>query len=457
MYTVKPKTKITKTAIMKAIDWNEKQRKLFQRLKDYYNGEHDIKKRAKAEGLKNNKIILNYPRYITRINTNYFLGNPVEYKLLGTLEDDTTMASSLEAVQEEYRKQTIKDLDKKISKDGSKYGYSFEYIYADKDNNVVSKKIEPFNCILVRDDTMDHNKLFAIVYEGVEIKQGEKVYKGVFTVDDFELINWSETLTKTTSRDHGFREVPVIEYENNDERVGDYYDVMTLVDALDLLMSDRVNDKEQLVESLMILYGFKLTPEQIKLAREERILSAPKQSEGAKVEYVTKMLNETELEILKKSIVDEIHKISMTPNMTDENFAGNSTGVALKLKLLPFELNVQDKETAFEAGLKERFRIYNSYLNTLDKKVQLIPIHKVDAEFKRGLPQNDYETSQMIANLKGLVSDETLMSQLSFIQDASEETKRVVKQLMEIANAEVPNFGTDEPNTEESDNNSENV
>lgn len=104
----------------------------------------------------------------------------------------------------------------------------------------------------------------------------------------------------------------------------------------------------------------------------------------------------------------------------------------------------------------ERFRIYNNYLNVLDKKVQIIPIHKVDAEFKRGLPQNDYEISQMIVNLKGLVSDETLMSQLSFIQDASEETKRVIKQLMEVANAEVPNFGTNEPNNPE-DNNSENV
>ena len=58
MYTVKPKTKITKTAIMKAIDWNEKQRKMLQRLKDYYAGDHDIKKERRQRDLKTIKLFL---------------------------------------------------------------------------------------------------------------------------------------------------------------------------------------------------------------------------------------------------------------------------------------------------------------------------------------------------------------------------------------------------------------
>ena len=44
----------------------------------------------------------------------------------------------------------------------------------------------------------------------------------------------------------------------------------------------------------------------------------------------------------------------------------------------------------------------------------------VDAVFKRNLPSNDFETSQMIANLDGIIDRELLASQLSFVKDASE-------------------------------------
>ena len=49
-----------------------------------------------------------------------------------------------------------------------------------------------------------------------------------------------------------------------------------------------------------------------------------------------------------------------------------------------------------------------------------VPIEEVDAVFKRNLPSNDFETSQMINNLSDLIDSETLISQLSFIKDASE-------------------------------------
>jgi hypothetical protein len=53
-------------------------------------------------------------------------------------------------------------------------------------------------------------------------------------------------------------------------------------------------------------------------------------------------------------------------------------------------------------------------------KMEEVPIEEVDAVFKRNLPSNDFEISQMINNLADFVDAETLISQLSFIKDASE-------------------------------------
>lgn len=49
----------------------------------------------------------------------------------------------------------------------------------------------------------------------------------------------------------------------------------------------------------------------------------------------------------------------MLPDMSDENFAGNSSGVVLAYKLLSFENHAKDKERYFEKGLLGRFKIYD--------------------------------------------------------------------------------------------------
>jgi phage portal protein, SPP1 gp6-like len=201
------------------------------------------------------------------------------------------------------------------------------------------------------------------------------------------------------------------------EMMGDFEPVMSLIDAYNLLQSDRVNDKEQLVDAILCLYNMDFTEEQAQLLRSSRML-ANIPADG-KVEYLVKTLHETDVDVLRRNIENDIHKISMTPNMSDENFANNSSGVAIKYKLLSFEQNIKNKERYMEKGLMERFELYNNFLAT-GAKMETVPLEEVDAIFKRNLPSNDYETSQMINNLADFVDKETLISQLSFIKDASE-------------------------------------
>ena len=59
--------------------------------------------------------------------------------------------------------------------------------------------------------------------------------------------------------------------------------------------------------------------------------------------------------------------------------------------------------------------------------MSLISPADIDVVFKRALPQNDYEQSQMINNLVGLVDKETLVAQLSFVNDAK-ETVEIAKE-----------------------------
>lgn len=447
MFTIKKDTPITPAILRKAISQNELDYANYKKLHDYYKGEHAIMTRVKEGKLKNNKVMTNHARYITKINVGYLLGNPIEYQ---TKDEDPKIKKAIQAVQEEYDKAKISNIDSETGNVSSKLGKSYNYVYP-VGNDLHFKVIDPINCIIIYDNTMDHAPIAAVIYSREEDENHVITYVDVRVIDANKVTIYSEIKLDADSdegitieeEENKIGLLPVVKFRNNAEEEGDYQAVLTLIDAYNTLMSDRVNDKEQLVEAILMLYGFALTPEQLKTMKEERVISVPDPETHG--EYVTKEMQEEALEVLRNAIKEDIHKISMTPDLSDKEFAGNSSGVAIKFKLIAFELNTVEKERYFEEALMERFKICNAYLSKLSKSSADVPIHKIDAVFKRKLPQNDFETSQTILNLKGLVSDETLVSQVSFIDDAKKEIEAAKKDALARAEALAEQFGTENP------------
>lgn len=413
---------ITAKVIKDAIDYNEIRRKRFDLLDSYYIGQQAIMEREKPDLLRNNKVMVNHAKYIVDTNVGYLLGNPVEYQ--------ATEGYDISPILDIYKKQTISDLDSEIAKNCAIFGMQYEYVFANEESEPESAELDSRNTIIAYDNTIKHNKLFAVNYRPVFNKSTDT------TPDHFDvLVMDPKKISYYTLKDgalskyqedqlHVFEEVPVIEYINNMDYLGDFEPVISLIDAYNIILSDRVNDREQLVDAILCFYGVKFTEEQMLELKEHRMISNIPMD--GKIEYLIKQLNEADTDVLRQNIENDIHKISMTPNLTDENFVGNSSGVAISYKLLSFDQNIKNKERYFERGLMERFRLYNTFLakRSLMSKV---PTAEVDAIFKRNLPKNDYETSQMINNLIGTVDKSLLASQLSFVKDA-EETVELAKE-----------------------------
>lgn len=431
MYTLPKDTKITNSILNDVIQYNERYKDRFKMLEDYYLGKHKILERTKEDRLKNNKVMVNHAKYITDTNVGYLLGNPVDYQV----SDGYDIQPLLDA----YKKQTINDLDSEIAKDVSIYGIQREYIYVNEDSEPRSCEVDNKNSIIVYDDSVEHNKLFGLIYRPI-YKGDSFKYWDIIYCDKKEIRNY-KSYTKYLnqvgeSKPHKFGNVPIVEYKNNPEILGDFEPVLTLIDAYNLLQSDRVNDKEQLVDAILLFYGVEFDDKDAEMLKTSRMISNI--PEEGRVEYLVKTLQEGDVDILRQNIENDIHKISMVPNMSDENFIGNSSGVAIRYKLLSFEQNIKNKERYMEKGLMERFRLYNNYLNAISK-MEIVPTEEVDAVFTRNLPSNDYETSQMINNLSDLVDSETLISQLSFVKDASEviEAKKLEDESKPVNNYDV--------------------
>ena len=448
MYQVNKDTPLDASLIKKAIVYNEKRRTRFDKLDDYYMGEHVITTREKQETLMNNKLVINHAKYITDMMVGYLLGNPVDYQV----NDDIDIQPILDA----YKRQTMDNTDVELAKDCSIFGIKYEYVYADEEANPCSVGLDVRNTIVIYDNSLVHNKMYAINYRPIykNSNDTEPEYYDVLAMTDKEIIKYQlktkESAAKEISREkHAFGSVPVIEYKNNKEYLGDYEPVISLIDAYNLIQSDRVNDREQLVDAILCFYGMKFDADQMADLKEKRALSNI--PVDGKVEFLTKAVNEGDVDVLRKTIEADLHKISMVPNMSDQNFVGNSSGVAIRYKLFAFEQAVKNKERFFEKGLMERFKLYNHFLS-VKSKMAIVPTEEVDAVFKRNLPSNDFETSQMIANLDGIVDRELLASQLSFVKDASETVEIAEKESEEAMKDDDYNaneFGKNADNQEE--------
>jgi len=214
---------------------------------------------------------------------------------------------------------------------------------------------------------------------------------------------------RVLSREHFFGGVPMIEYWNGADERGDFEGVLTLIDAYDQLESDRVNDKQQFVDALLLLYGCTLETDQAgrtpgQQLREDKALVLP--DSDARAEWLCKQLNEADTEVLRRALAEDIHKMSMIPDLTDERFAGNSSGVAMKYKLLSLEQITKLKERWFREALTERLRRFAAFRAA--RGALTLDADAVRIRFTRALPVNELEEARTVNLLRGLVDDEEL-------------------------------------------------
>lgn len=423
-FTLAEGSEPTPENIHKAIQELESRKARYEQLHDYYIGNQAILNRElSSEAAKNNKLVNNYASYIADISSNYLLGNPVDYLAPEGVDID--------AILERYAEQSMSDTDAGIALDAAIYGVAYDLTFTDEESEANTVQIDPRNTLMVYDDSVQHRELFAINCAQVKDKDGKKINK-VTAYTDEKIITMTlnadgGVIEGAKEKAHFFGAVPVTEYANNKSYMGSFEPVLGLIDAYNTIQSDRVNEREEIADAILVLKNFTLDEKRQANLRDLRLLtSVPADGDAF---YLTKGQSESDADILKQSIADDIHKFSKTPNLSDQNFVGNSSGVALNYKLLAFEEEAKTHERFIEKGLKKRMTLYFNLENHLKQGAggkTAKEISRVDVVFNRNLPKNDYETSQMITNLQGIVKDEYLVKQLSFIDNAEkalEETE----------------------------------
>lgn len=407
--------------IYKLIRKHANEREDLQKLKRYYIGEHSILKHERRNpNAPNFKTVANHAKDIADTATGYFLGSPITYNNTGESDLDSLLVA--------FDNAEVDQVDTQNALNMAIYGRAYEYIYVKEGlNELDSASLDVENTFIVYDDSIERRPLFAVYYYEVkDDSKDTKTYQAeVFTQNlHYHIVlrdSSGSYVKKIDVEPHHLGQIPIIEYKNNNFAIGDYEQQISLIDAYNSLMGNRVNDKEQAIESILVLYGAQLgdTPEEthkaMSILNEEGLLELPMDS---KADFLKNLLDEGATEILRKALKEDIYTFSHVPNLTDEKFAGNSSGVAMEYKLLGLEMITKVKESNYKRGLRQRISIFAKYLGL---QQIVLDANSIVPQFSRGLPKNLLELSQVINNLEGKVTLRQLISLLPFVEDPDAE------------------------------------
>lgn len=412
---------ISNDLIKKLIENHATEKERILKLKEYYKNNNAIKNREQSDPNKPNNLLSHgYARYITDSYCGYFLGKPVTYK--------SNNEALLEQINENFIYNDEVGNNIALAQEASIAGYAYEIMYVDENSDLRFKAVNSEELIVVYDNTIEEKLQFAIRYYDVYNLENEDI-KEVVLYTKSEVVYYDfkdDNLTEKSREAHYFNDVPIADYENNNNRLGDYEPVTSLIDAYDKAQSDTSNDFEYFTNALLVVSGVVMESdnEQPLNFKDNRVLNFA--DTNSKAEYLIKNINDSALENYKDRLNNDIHRFSNVVNMSDQNFGGNLTGIAIKHKLTGMEYITGIKETKFKKGLMRRIELATTVLNIKTSDVYLYT--EIKPVFTRNMPTNEEELTNLAKSLVGIVSDQTVLSMLPQVDDVVAEMEMIAKE-----------------------------
>ena len=401
----------------------------YEKLESYYKGEHDIlNRRPKRRDDPCNNVVCNYAKYITDIGSGFLIGEPVSYQ---SEEND------LSDLLEWFKSAEVDVQDNDNAEDQSIYGVAYELVYMSSDDSPTPKtaSIHPSQAFVIYNNTVELNPVAGVYYHETRDTATQQIngYDAEISTDKqyirFHLTADYALDGEVATEGNPFGMVTLIEIYNNRFLQGDFEQLISLIDGYNKQQSNRIDDKENFVNSLMVLKGQTLGYNQEEKAETYQDIKdngVIELTEGSDLSFLTRQSDQQGDQLLTESIAKDIHKFSYIPDLTDEHFAANVSGVAMQFKLWGLLQLMKKKERYIKEGLRYRIKLFSAILAIKGKKP--VDVENVTITITRNLPKNLVELAQVIGNLSGICSNEALVAQLPFVEDPEKEVEKAAEE-----------------------------
>lgn len=379
-----------------------------------------------------NRIAVNFAKYITDTMNGFFMGIPVKI----TAEDERIQ----KAVDFFNSFNDVDDHNAELSKICSIYGRAYEMYFVDEDGNIGMQATAPDESFIIYDNSiLNRTKAYVRYYKDTD----DNLIKG--SVSDNSVVRYfdfdgSRVRFVDEEKIHGFDGVPAVEYIENKERMGIYESAMSQINAFNKAISEKANDVDYFADAYMKILGPRLDESEKQFIRDNRIINF-EGYENITVDFMAKPNADTTQENLVNRLERLIFITSMVANVSDEQF-GTASGIALKYRMLSMNNLAQMKERKFTAGFNKRYKlVFSNPILQMVKDDWL----KLSYQFTRNYPVNLADEADTAGKLSGITSKRTQLSVISAVKSVDDELEQIQnEQDLSAVNIEFPTERTAE-------------
>ncbi len=382
-------------------------------LQDAYENKYPIYEAPKkADWKPDNRLSANFAKYIVDTMTGFFMGIPV------------SITSSEDAVKEWLRtfntQNGLEDDLSEVAKNTSIFGRSYYMLYLDEDTEIRSVPVSPMQSFMVYDDSILKRPLYFVRY----YKNADDKEVGSFS-DSRSVYYFTESATGyriEEERIHGFREVPAVEFVENEEQMSIFESALAMIDEYNKALSEKANDVDYFGDAYLKVLGAKLDEGELSELRRNRVINF--EGDFDKLPEVA-FLEKPEADGTQEHLLDRLERLifltSMVADINNIEF-GTASGIAIKYRLWSMASLAKTKERKFTRSLQQFYRIACGCV------VSPVPEDSwmtIDYIFTLNYPANLLEETEIAKNLAGIVSKETQMAVLSVVGNPADELEKM--------------------------------
>ena len=372
-------------------------------LYDYYKGVQPVlgrKKEVRSEIC--NKIVENHANEIVSFKVGYLMGEPIQYISHG--KDD--VSEEINTLNEYVFAEDKLCKDRELADWFHICGTAFRMIVPDKKNELDESPFEiytlnPMGTYVVYWSGLGNKPVAGIT---VIEKENKAIVYCVYTPCEYFEVEDNVIIKHEV---HEMGDIPIIEYPANEARLGAFEPVLSILDAINTVSSNRIDGIEQFIQAILVLKGVDLEDEQYKQLLEQHGLKVPLEGDA---KYLVQELNQTQTQTLVDYMYQTVLIICGMPNRNGGS-STSDTGAAVIMRdgWEAAEARAKSSETIFKKSEKEflkiALRISNTFRN-LDLKLSQIEIR---------FTRRNYENiSAKAAVLVSMLSNDKIHPKLAF-------------------------------------------
>ena len=414
--------------------------KLSLKQKDnFYNG----------KDINGKTLLINKWKYIVDTSSDFFLGSSFDITTIGGKSEK----SNILFLKEQLKANNFDNELTAIAKSCSNYGNGFLMLYNDiGDTFPKFKKLNSLDTNVVYSCEVEETPLFAFTIRTInKVELGVKKsyyriyvyfkkYMTIFiTPTTTTMIN--ETPTYNCSYDlafinsikntengfieHDFNDIPLVEFRNNEEMVGDAECVYEAIMEYNKLKRDELANIDDQINSLLVFKNVRLGDEDdrtrtAELIKRDKMIGI--EGEGVDVKFVNNPLDFSKTQLVAESLEEQIEHISRCSVLAGEKFSQNASDPILKLKTKPMLDLAKSKEKIFTLSVRrvlEMIKDFGLRFGEKDRRKYEFNMSKIQLAYAHSLPSNDQDIITMIANLSnaGILNPEIALQQISWIEN----------------------------------------